>query len=475
MYTIITIRTGVELKKSREEARAMKHLTPQKIAEITEGEYIGSNPGRSMFITGAARDNREVKQGDLFVCIRGARTDGHLFANKAFESGAACCLAEQTIPDANGPYVLVKSTLDAIKKVAGYYRRQLDIPIVGITGSVGKTTTKELVSAVVGAKLKVHKTAGNLNNELGVPLTLLSIQEWHEAAVIEMGISDFGEMSRLAEIARPDIFIITKIGYSHTDKLGDLNGVLKAKTEAIAYMETDGVAIVNGDDTVLKGFDPGIRKITFGLEKQNDYRAENIRTEGIDFVTCEIASDNECFPVKIPAYGNHIAQMALPAAIVGRLLGLSNSEISSGLLTYMPVSGRANIYDTGYIRLIDDCYNANPHSVEAALTSLSSLPGRHVAILGDMLGLGALSEDLHSKIGDFCANARIDVLICCGDKAAHIRDAYISASGKAALFYPGKAGLIKALQELIKKGDAVLVKASHGMQFEELVAILKNL
>lgn len=453
----------------------MEHLTPQKIAEIANGEYIGSNPGRSTFITGAARDNREVKQGDLFVCVRGARTDGHLYANEAFRSGAACCLAERTIPDAKGPYVLVESTLDAVKQVAGYYRRQFDIPVIGVTGSVGKTTTKELVSAVVGAKFKVHKTEGNLNNELGVPLTLLALKEWHEASVIEMGISGFGEMGRLAGMVRPDIFIITKVGYSHIDELGDLNGVLKAKTEAIAYMGPDGIAILNGDDALLYEYDPGMRKITFGLERHNNYRAENIRMEGMDYVAFETANDMERFPVRIPAYGNHIPQMALPAIIVGKLLGLSNGEICSGLLAFTPVSGRADMCDTGYVTLINDSYNANPHSVESALTSLSSLPGRHVAILGDMLGLGALSDGLHREVGGFCADAGIDALICCGEKAAHIRDAFKAAGGNVAHYYPDKTGLIKALPGLIKKGDAVLVKASHGMQFEELIPVLKEL
>jgi len=453
----------------------MKQLTPQIIAGITGGEYLGDDTGRGACITGAVRDNREVKHGNLFVCISGARVDGHSFANSAFESGAACCLAEKVIPDAKGPYVLVKSTLEAIKSIGGYYRSLFEIPVIGITGSVGKTTTKELVAAVLGAKLRVLKTPENLNNELGVPLTLLSLDEQHEAAVIEMGISGFGEMSRLAEMVRPDIFIITKIGYSHLEELGDLNGVLMAKTEAFAYMKPDGVAVVNGDDELLLGYDPGMRRFTFGLEKHNDFRAENITADGVDWVACDIVTDTERFHAMIPAYGSHIALLSLPAAIIGRLLGLTDDEIKLGLLSYSPVGGRSNVSDTGYITLINDCYNANPNSVRAALASLSVFPNRRVAILGDMLGLGAPTDDLHIELGAFIAQGGPDLLICCGDKAELIYKAYTSACGGEAHFYRNKTELITALPGLIKKGDAVLVKASHDMRFEEFLPVLSNI
>ena len=197
----------------------MKYLTPKSIADITGGEYIGKSSERDIRVTGAVRDNRDVKPGNLFVCIRGVNVDGHLFANKAYDAGAACCLAEQTIQDPKGPYVLVKSTLESIKTIGEHYRSLFDIPIIGITGSVGKTTVKEMLAAALETKYRVLKTKENLNNELGVPLTLLSLEEKHEVAVIEMGISDFGEMSRLAKMVQPDIFIMTKIGYSHIKEL----------------------------------------------------------------------------------------------------------------------------------------------------------------------------------------------------------------------------------------------------------------
>ena len=452
----------------------MKHLTPQRITEITGGTYFGNDGARENRVAGAVRDNRDVKPGNLFVCICGKRVDGHSYANSAFESGAACCLAERIIPDAKGPYVLVESTLEAIKMLGGHFRSLFDIPIIGITGSVGKTTAKELVASVLGAEFRVLKTLENLNNELGVPLTLLSLDEHHEAAVIEMGISDFGEMSRLAEMVRPNIFIITKIGYSHLEALGDLNGVLRAKTETFAYMKPDGIAVLNGDDDLLWGYDPGMRRVNFGIGGRNDFRAENISYEGASVVLCDIVSNMGRFQAKIPAYGSHLASLAPAAAAVGSLLGLSGESIIKGLLSYTPVSGRANVSLAGDITIIDDCYNANPNSVTAALTSLSSLPGRHVAILGDMLELGAQSEQLHRDMGAFAAKSSVDILICCGDKAALIHDGYKAAGGVGAFYYRDKPELIAALPGLIKKGDAILVKASNSMKFDEILATLKE-
>jgi UDP-N-acetylmuramoyl-tripeptide--D-alanyl-D-alanine ligase len=482
----------------------IKALTPQKIVEITDGEYVGSEDQCNTHIKGAVRDNRDVKPGNLFICICGSRVDGHSFANSAFEAGAACCLTEQRIPDAKGPYVIVESTLKAVMMLGGYYRSLFNIPVIGITGSVGKTTTKELISAVLGVKFNVHKTLMNMNNELGVPLTLLSLDEKHEAAVIEMGINDFGEMSRLAEMVRPDIFVMTKIGYAHIKELGSLEGVLRAKTEAFAYMKPEGIAVMNGDDELLLGYDPKMRKITFGVNEHNDIRAENIQSKGIEFVELDIIvnrsvfqekfshytkcdklysgrpndkintnkSYTEKFPIKIPAYGSHLTNLALAATAIGILLGLADKEISSGFLSYAPVDGRSNVKNPRGITLIDDCYNANPNSVEAALKSLSALTGRRLAILGDMLDLGENSEQMHREIGVFAASCGIDALICQGEHARFIYDGFTFAGGTAAHYYEHMTELINDIPQHIKKGDAVLVKASNGMHFNKLLPFI---
>ena len=453
----------------------MKYLTPEIIAEVTGGEYVGNDSSRETHVAGAVRDNRDVRPGNLFVCIRGERADGHSFANSAYGAGAACCLAERHIPDAIGPYVLVGSTLSALKTLGTHYRMQFSIPVVGVTGSVGKTSAKEMAAAVLGAKYKVLKTPENLNNEIGVPLTLLSLDESHEAAVIEMGISEFGEMSRLAAMVRPDICIMTNIGYSHLKELGDLDGVLRAKSEVFAYMTSEGVAVMNGDDDLLRGYDPKVRKVTYGLGQNNDFHAENVRTEGTDAVICDIVSGIGRFSITIPAYGRHLVSAALSGAAAGYTLGMTADEIIRGIRDYTPVDGRANVTDTGFITLIDDSYNANPNSVRAALESLAALPGRHVAILGDMLNLGEQSDALHYGIGAFAAESGVASLICCGDSAAFICDGYASTGGKAHKHFLSNNELIAHLPSALQKGDYVLVKASNSMRFAEIADNIRQL
>jgi len=458
----------------------MYKLTPKIVAEIIGGTYIGSDDDLNTPITGAARDNRDVRPGNLFICIKGERTDGHLYVGDAFKAGAACCLTQREIPNAQGPYVITAATTESIKTLAAYHRSQFDIPVIGITGSVGKTTTKELVAAVLGAKYHVLKTEKNLNNELGVPLTLLSLTEKHEAAVIEMGISDFGEMSRLAAMVRPDIFIMTKIGYAHIKELGDLRGVLRAKTEAFAYMKPSGIAIMSGDDELLRTYKTGLKTITFGLEPNNDFRAENTLQQGVASVAFDIVCNTgeltpERFPVQIAAYGSHIAALAPAAAAAGSLLSLSVAEIEQGFRAYIPIEGRSNVSYSGDIILIDDCYNANPTSVKAALTSLSSLNCRRVAILGDMLNLSEdlkRSNDMHFEIGKFAAECGIDILLCHGDESRYICSGYKNAGGLDAEHFGEIEKLMSEIPKRIKKGDAVLVKASHGMHFERLLPVI---
>lgn len=454
----------------------MKPLMLETIACVTGGTYIGDDAKKSITITGVVRDNREAFDGCLFLCIKGERADGHNFANKAFDAGAACCLCERPLDDPRGPYVLVESTLQALKGLGEYYRGLFDIPVIGVTGSVGKTTAKEMTATVLSQKFNVLRTPENLNNEIGVPLTLLSLKEEHEAAVIEMGISDFGEMSRLAKMVRPDICLMTTIGYCHLEQLGDLNGVLKAKSEVFKLMKPSGLAVVNGDDALLLDIDPGMRKITFGLGMHNDFRAVNIQTLGMSGVKCDIISGSGCVSVLIPAFGSHMVLGALPAAAIGRHLGLTDEEIRLGLLNYATVGGRANIITTGYITLIDDCYNANPNSVTASILSLCTLEGRKVAILGDMLELGRDTNELHRGIGILAGKSGVDCLICCGARAESIYKGLISSQIQIeAWHFPLKDALLSVLPSLIKKGDNVLVKASHGMHFEEITEELKKL
>ena len=258
---------------------SLKSLTVEKIAEVVGGRYIGPRSLRNDRIASVSIDSREVEPDGLFVCIKGERFDGHSFALQAVEErGAKLCLAEEELTTV--PYIRVANTRKALRDLAAYYRRLFKIPVVGIVGSVGKTTAKELTARVLSRHFLTLKTPENYNNELGVPLTILKLREEHEAAVVEMGISDFGEMRRLAAIVRPDICVVTSIGYCHLEKLGDLQGVLKAKSEVFEFMESNAVAVLNGDDEMLRDLDTGTRKILYGAGPWNDVRAENVENLG---------------------------------------------------------------------------------------------------------------------------------------------------------------------------------------------------
>jgi UDP-N-acetylmuramoyl-tripeptide--D-alanyl-D-alanine ligase len=459
---------------------AMKKLTPDIVAKAVGGRYVGPESARHALIKSVVRDDREAAEGSLFVCIRGERADGHDFAARAFASGAVCCLCQRTPPGAEDkPHILVDSTLDALKALGEYYRSLFNIPVVGVTGSVGKTTAKEMIAAVLSRRFNVLKTQGNLNNEIGVPLTLLSIQEEHEAAVVEMGISDFGEMHRIAKMVRPDISVITAIGYSHLENLGSLEGVLRAKAEVFEYMTPQGLAVLNGDDALLSQYDPGIPVVTFGTEESCDLRAESVRQrmDGAEpVVDFTVAHGEKRFDARVRAFGAHLVYGALAAAAAGIALGVPDEEIARGLMDFKPIGSRARVVGTGYITLIDDSYNANPSSMRAALSSLATLEGRKVALLGDMFELGEESDTLHREIGEFAAKCGIDCLICCGQKAEFIFKGLISTGSEIeAWHFPLKAALLSALPRLIRPGDNVLVKASHGMHFEELAQALEAL
>ena len=454
----------------------MRNLTPEIIASVTGGQLVGSDDAKTREISFITTDSRKTGEGCLFAAIPGERVDGHSFIGSAAEKGAACILCERGHDVPGVCSVIVGSTLTALRDIAEYYRTQFDIPVVGIVGSVGKTTAKEMTAAILSQRFNTLKTEGNFNNELGVPLTLFRLRPEHEAAVLELGISDFGEMTRLSKMARPDICLMTTIGYCHLEKLRDLNGVLRAKSEVFTNMKPDSVAVLNGDDAMLRDFDPGIRKITFGFGEHCDVRAEKVENQGFNGTSFDIVTPGARFHAFVPAFGSHVVISALSAAAVGLAAGLSPSEIVRGLESYETIDGRANVIDTGYIKIIDDCYNANPNSVTSALLSLSSLPGRRVAILGDMLELGPGEKELHREVGTFAGKCGIDSLICCGRLAEFIYKGLISSGASVESWqFPMKDAFFSVLPSLIRGGDTVLVKASHSMKFEEIVEELKKL
>ena len=441
----------------------MKPITLKEVAAACSGELHGDP---DITINSIVTDSRKAGSGSLFAAIRGERVDGHSFIPAVAGQGAACALCEKE-PDADIPYILVESTLIALKGIAEYYRSLFTIPFIGITGSVGKTSTKEFVSSVLAQKYRVHKTAGNFNNELGVPLTLFGLEEYHEAAVIEMGISGFGEMTRLAKMVRPDISVITNIGCCHLENLGDRDGVLRAKTEVFTYLQPDGAIILCRDDDKLRTVKEynGIVPTFYGTDPADEYYVDSIRELPPDSVGCTLHHAGSSIDVTIPAMGRHNALNALCAMAVGKRMGLTDDEIKRGVESFENVGSRNRVIRARGMLVIDDCYNANPTSTKAGLDTLSSLGGRKVAVLGDMKELGRDELSLHREVGAYAKEKGVDLLITAGELSRATAEGY----GSGAVYYPTVEECVADINGLLKEGDNVLVKASHSMHFERVV------
>lgn len=462
-------------------------------------------------VTSAVLDSRKAEQGCLFFATIGERVDGHRFIGQVFEKGASCVITQKTPKEVEeehgisasvwGAYILVEDTFQALKDAAEFYRSTLNIPVVGITGSVGKTSTKEFIAGVLAQKYKVLKTEGNFNNEVGLPLTLLRIREEHEAAVVEMGISDFGEMHRLSKMARPTVCVITNIGQCHLENLKTRDGILKAKTEIFDYMDGNGEVCLNGDDDKLCTVTEvnGKRTHFFGLgnHPKEEVFAADIVNRGLfgsdavlyfrDGISKEETAKERCdelrqpeqLPVHVPLPGAHMVINAAAAACVGRLLGLDENEIREGIAAVTPVGGRSHLISTGKYTLIDDCYNANPVSMKAAVDLLNTADTRKAAVLGDMFELGVNSDNMHEEVGAYAAKAGLDTIICIGENSSSM---YRGAcreqkSGQKILYFASKQEFLekyrKAEEELFCHRDTILIKASHGMGFTEIVELLQ--
>lgn len=477
----------------------MRHLNLTNIASACGGLYMGDDCYRHMEIKGAVIDSRQVKEGYLFIPIKGERVDGHDFIASAYEKGALAVLSEHFLPSGMGPYIRVPSCREALKDLAVFYRSQLKIPVIGVTGSVGKTSTKEMIASVLFARYHVLKTDGNFNNEIGLPLTMLRIQEEHEAAVVEMGISDFGEMHRLANIARPDVCVITNIGTCHLENLGDRDGVLRAKTEVFDHIEKDAAVILNGDDDKLITVKEvhGKKPIFYGLGNRTlDITMDQIENLGLAGTRACLHTPQGDIEVEIPIPGIHNLYNAMAAAAVGLHVGLTPEEIRRGIASAKTIGGRSNLIEANGILIVDDCYNANPMSMRASLDVLKTATGRKIAVLGDMGELGENERQLHYEVGAYAADAGIDALFCVGELAAEIMrgakengneiDGCGQSDGAAdagktcgeddmqIFYYRTREEVLSHLQQFVKKGDTVLVKASHFMDFPKIVEALKT-
>lgn len=458
----------------------MKNMTLRNIATACGGQLHCTNEQEDINIKGAVLDSRLVEEGYLFFATKGEKVDGHSFIPQVAEKKAACVVCEKAPGNVDVPYILVEDSFVALKQIATYYRENLSIPVVGITGSVGKTSTKEIISSVLGVRYNVLKTEGNFNNEVGLPLTILRIRDEHKVAVVEMGINHFGEMHRLSEIAKPDICVITNIGQCHLEFLGSREGILKAKSEIFDFMNPEGYVCVNGDDDMLSTIKEvhGHKPVSYGLTMKNDAYVTDVKSNGILGSTASIYLNDETFDVEIPLPGEHMVMNALAATCVGDLLGLKPEEIAEGIKNVKPVGGRSNLIVLEDKMILDDCYNANPVSMKAAIDLLNLANTRKVAILGDMFELGDGQERMHGEIGTYAVEAGIDVLVCVGELSKNMYDEAIKAkmagNGNICVYHmKDREEVIEKIEEVLEKGDTILVKASHGMGFAEVVKALQ--
>lgn len=425
------------------------------------------------YLEGAVLGSQLVKKGYIFVACKGERTDGHKYIPSAFDNGALAVICEDVPDNLAGPCIKVENSLDALVKLAEYYRSTLDIKTVGIVGSVGKTSTKEFVAGVLGKKFKVLKGEGNHNNLLGLSLEILRITASDELAVLEMGISEFGEMRRLSKLVKPNMIVFTNVGECHLESLGDRDGVLKAKSECFEYLKEDGIVLLNGEDDKLDTITEinGNRPYRFGLSSQDAY-AVDVKANKADGSYATICVGDSRIDTYVPLPGKHMVQNAVAAALAGKLYGMSDEAIKEGIESVGVVAGRSNIITTDKYTIIDDCYNASKISMKAAIDLLKTLEGRKVAILGDMFELGDASEAIHREVGKYAVENGIEAIYMVG---ANSKAMYEEAMGnllcemQEICYFAKKEDLIGRLPSLLCEGDSILIKASHGMQFDVLV------
>ena len=453
----------------------MQPMTVTEIAAVVSGVWW--NPCEQVpAISAVSTDSRNITPGCLFLPWVGEQFDGHNFIDAALDAGAAGCLCAKLPQDIRPDkfYIKVADTRLALRDMASAYRDKFDIPFVQITGSVGKTTTKEMIAAVLGAKLNVLKTPENFNNDIGTPLTLFGLSPEHQAAVIETGMNHFGEIEYLGAMVRPDIAVISNIGDAHIEYLGSRGGILKAKCEIFEHLKDDGIAILNGDDALLDTVPLPQRIIRCGQSEHCQVRISDILDHGVNGITCTVTSEKDVYHLNIPTPGEHMAYAASIAVAVGEALGLSKEEIIRGVAAYAPIGSRMHILRLSDGRvLLDDCYNANPQSVSAALEVLARTEcERRVAVLGDMGELGDLTEQAHFNAGALAAMLGIDFVVAIGSKAVKIADG-AAMGGAEVLHFATREEAMPTLREQLQPHTTMLIKASHAMHFEEIVKELQ--
>ncbi|MEX1376075.1 MAG: UDP-N-acetylmuramoyl-tripeptide--D-alanyl-D-alanine ligase [Eubacteriales bacterium] len=452
----------------------MEPIILKDILKACDGKFFGDEKILDRQIYEISTNSREIVENTLFVPIVGDKFDGHDFIDNAFKDGCLCALSHKKLNREN--YILVEDALKSYRDIAEYYRGLFDVKVIAITGSVGKTTAKEMMASVLSQKYDVLKNEGNFNNEVGLPKTLLNLAKHHEIAVVEMGMNSFGEISRLSKTARPDICIIMNIGDAHIGKLGSREGIFRAKTEIFDYMKKDGQVFLYGNDDMLVALNESdLNPVFFGESSYNHVSVKGMQSSNIEGTEIQANINGELVDIKIPVPGGYMVPSVLCAAAVGKSLGLTDREIQQGVLSYRPAKMRKEIINTGNLTIINDAYNACEDSIIAGLELLELAVGRKAAILGDILEVGEHGERVHYSVGQKAAEKNVDIIICCGEQSWHTYRGITENSEKKAYYFEDKAKMHQELDKIIKKGDTVLVKASRGCRFEETVEYLKTL
>lgn len=470
----------------------MEKLTLKEVIKAVGGKLVAGDENLS--IDYISTNSKDIKANTLFIPIVGERIDAHDFINNAFELGAVATFTSRKLYDnknnhmdikEGAAYIEVDNTLAALQALARYYRSKFDIPVIGITGSVGKTTTKEMIASALETKYKVLKTAGNMNSQVGLPLTLFGIDKSHQVAVIEMGMSEFGEMKILANIAKPTIAVITNIGVSHIGQLKTRSNILKEKLSIITEFNKENRLYMNGNDSLLAELainkdDINAKALYFGTTELCDHKASNIQTMiGKTYFTFSsvLGSDTVSEDIELGVLGVHNVYNALVALVIAKELGIEPSLSKVGLRQYRPIAMRGQIEEVGGVKLIDDTYNASPDSIKGAIEVLLNLEhtGRKIAVLADVLELGGLSYDCHYDIGVFIATTQIDEVVVVGEESRAIIKAITDS--KASIItsaFTNNENAIAYIKTKIKENDAVLVKGSRGMHTDEIIEALKR-
>ena len=460
----------------------METITVGQLLEAVHGTLLGGSQDIELTVSGVDTDSRDIHPGSLFIPLVGERFDGHAYITSALEAGAAGCLTARVRTDYREDkfYIQVGNTERALRDLAAWYKNRFQIPFVGITGSVGKTTAKDMIAAVLSVKYKVLKTEGNFNNNIGLPLTLLRLDHTHQVGVLEMGMDKPGEIDYLSDIVRPEVGVITNIGDAHIEKLGSRENIFKAKCELLPNIRKEGgLVVLNADDpmlTTLRGNTP-VQAVFCGKAENADYRAQVTGGDGVSHIHCHVTTPNMERDIRIPALGEHMIYPTLIAAAVGEHFGLTSDEIEDGIARFVPTRMRMNVIQReGEITILDDSYNANPQSMRAAISVLADTHSSwKVAILGDMFELGPYAPALDAGVGDYLGKRGIDCLVAVGKLSEHMAQGAREA-GVPTVYSCGNKEEAKAvLPQVVRPDSTILVKASRGMALEELTAQLLTL